>query len=777
MNKVCIGIPTYAEPERLLATLASVRANTGGEFELVLLPDGPDHATTGALASHREIPQLATLEPRGGAACFNRLAQYNDANVIVLLESGALVGPGWLDYLLAALQADPHNGLAGPSTNYSWNQQAIFSSPKPAPEDVVRATVEAGRRHGTAVRTLEPLYSLADFCYAVRREVIEAIGLADEGYGLGPCWEMDYNIRAARAAWRGVWACAAYVHRAPFTFRRRRDEARFFESSKRHYQDKFCGARLRGEKSDYRVHCRGDACPNFAPANLIQHRNVPARVPTQAGPAAAASKPAIVQVVTEQPLVSCIMPTYNRPGFVREAVRCFLRQDYPNLELVIVDDGTDPVAHVLPDDPRLRQIRLSEKKNVGAKRNIACASARGEFIVHWDDDDWYPPDRISRQMAALRADRRLEICGTSTLFYYDAGMSRAWRYRYHGNGRPWVAGNTLAYRKSWWTSHPFPEIQVGEDSHFVWAAPSNAVCDLMFPELCVSRIHSSNTCRKQTIGTYWQEWQVAELESLLTNEWPQFLSAWDVRPESRDAPLVSCIMPTFNRRSFLPLALESFSRQDYSAKELIVVDDGTDIVRDLVEKVAGARYLRLPARDTIGEKRNRACAAAQGTIIAHWDDDDWYAPSRLRHQVQPLISGQADMTGLENSCLLELATGKFWRTHAGLHQRMFMGDVHGGTLVYWKQLFLEGLRYPAISLAEDAAFILAAVRARKRLVRLPNDGIFVYVRHGNNAWRFQPGHFLDPAGWETVASPLGFSAERLSAYRQAAAEPYTTAPT
>jgi glycosyltransferase involved in cell wall biosynthesis len=418
----------------------------------------------------------------------------------------------------------------------------------------------------------------------------------------------------------------------------------------------------------------------------------------------------------------------------------------------------------------LRLIRLSEKKNVGAKRNVACASAHGEFIVHWDDDDWYPPDRISRQIAALRAGH-LKICGTSTLFYYDVATKRAWRYRYSSGGRPWVAGNTLAYRKSWWMQHPFPEIQVGEDSRFVWAAPDGAVCDLAAPELCVSRIHGGNTSRKLTSGSYWQEWLVAELESLLGKEWPLFLSVGDFRPDSRDVPLVSCIMPTFNRRPFLPLALESFSRQDYAAKELIVVDDGNDIVRDLVEKIPGARYLRLPARASIGEKRNLACAAAQGAIIAHWDDDDWYAPSRLRHQIDPLLSGQADLTGLENSCLLELPIGQFWRTRPGLHQRMFMGDVHGGTLVYWKQLIVEGLRYPAISLAEDAAFILAALRARKRLLRLPNDGIFVYVRHGSNAWHFQPWHFLDPAGWEMILSPHEFSTERLSAYRRAATAP------
>jgi GT2 family glycosyltransferase len=62
---------------------------------------------------------------------------------------------------------------------------------------------------GSTIRMLEPLHSLADFCYAVRRDVIETIGATDEVYGLGPCWEMDYNVRAARAGFRGVWACGA----------------------------------------------------------------------------------------------------------------------------------------------------------------------------------------------------------------------------------------------------------------------------------------------------------------------------------------------------------------------------------------------------------------------------------------------------------------------------------------------------------------------------------------------------------------------------------------
>ncbi|HWF90349.1 MAG TPA: glycosyltransferase, partial [Pyrinomonadaceae bacterium] len=375
-KQVSVGIYYQSEPERLRLTLDSLRRNTAPGFQLVLLPDGPDARMVQTLSGLTDIPQSGTREPAGAAACFNRLAAYSDADVVILLESGAQPGPGWLEHLLKGLEADPRNGLAGPSTNNSWNEQCVFQHAG----DAERTAVEAKERFGDQVRTLEPLYSLADFCYAVRREVIEAIGAADEQYSLGPCWEMDYNIRAARAGWRGVWVGAAYVHRAPFTARRQLEEARRFEASKRRYQDKFCGARLRGEKTDYRTHCRGDACPNFAPQELIEIKRAVSSaqldtLPLQTAPA-----------VVEAPLVSCIMPTYNRRLFVPQAIRCFLRQDYPNLELLVVDDGPNPVADCVPESDRIRYIRLDNRATVGAKRNLACEQARGEFIVHWDDD-------------------------------------------------------------------------------------------------------------------------------------------------------------------------------------------------------------------------------------------------------------------------------------------------------------------------------------------------------------------------------------------------------
>lgn len=755
-RKVIIGIPVQSEPHRLRATVDSVRRLTLEPFELVVLPDDPDEATK-QFVSQLDVPVIGGAGASGGAAYFNRLANSSDANVIILLESGTRVGPHWLEHLLRGLEADPRNGLAGPSTNNSWNEQCAFQHAGQSDEDVARTAREAEVRFSNQFRTLEPLYSLADFCYVVRREVIDAVGAADERYSLGPCWEMDYNIRAARAGWRGVWVGAAYVYRAPFTARRRTEESRRFETSKRLYQDKFCGARLRGEKTDFREHCRGDACANFAPAALIEIKRTciaPSVVSAAAG--------AVVD--SSDPLVTCIMPTHNRRSFVPQAIRCFLRQDYPNLELLVVDDGTEPVLDLVSSNDRVRYVRLEQKLTIGAKRNLACEKARGEFIVHWDDDDWYPSWRVRAQMKAL-VEGGADLCGSSQVAYFDPTRDQAWEYRYPSSKGPWVAGNTLAYRKSFWSRHRFPDIQVGEDSRFVWSSNGRAIADLAEPGLCVATMHSGNTSPKNVNAVYWRQQPREYIDSLLGDDVYFYRTA--LADPGGSWPLVSCIMPTYERRRYVPQALQSFLQQDYPNRELIIVDDGRDPVGDLTQGLANVRYLYVP-RTSIGAKRNLACTHAAGEIIAHWDDDDWYSPDRLRYQVMPILAGKADLTGLENAFVLELPHGDFWTTGPALHQRLFVGNVHGGTLVYRKELWAQGLRYPEINLAEDAWLLMRATREGKRLLRLSNPGVFVYVRHGRNAWRqFTPGTFIDPKGWQRISAPLDFPAAALSFYKNA----------
>jgi hypothetical protein len=145
----------------------------------------------------------------------------------------------------------------------------------------------------------------------------------------------------------------------------------------------------------------------------------------------------------------------------------------------------------------------------------------------------------------------------------------------------------------------------------------------------------------------------------------------------------------------------------------------------------------------------------------------------LRYQAMPILMGLTDISGLENGFVLQLPECEFWTMKSSLHARMFVGDVHGGTLVYRRELFSEGLRYPEINLAEDAALLQAARNRGHRLLRLSHPGVFVYVRHGINAWKeFAPGRFIDPSGWERTEPPLTFGAGTLDSYRAATASLY-----
>src|SRR5262249_6596674 len=103
-------------------------------------------------------------------------------------------------------------------------------------------------------------------------------------------------------------------------------------------------------------------------------------------------------VGSSQPLVSCVMPTADRRLFVPHAIRYFQSQDYGNKELVIVDDGAESIADLVPEDPCIRYVRLTGQRPLGTKRNECVEACRGELIMHWDDDDWMAPHRITYQV-------------------------------------------------------------------------------------------------------------------------------------------------------------------------------------------------------------------------------------------------------------------------------------------------------------------------------------------------------------------------------------------
>jgi len=212
-------------------------------------------------------------------------------------------------------------------------------------------------------------------------------------------------------------------------------------------------------------------------------------------------------------------------------------------------------------------------------------------------------------------------------------------------------------------------------------------------------------------------------------------------------------MPTYNRRLFVPQAIQYFLRQDYPRKELVIVDDGSDSVADLIPAHTSIRYIRLDHKVSIGVKRNMAVEQSKGEIIVHWDDDDWYAANRISYQIEPLLAKQAEICGLETGFIYDMLEDTFWSCEAHLHAIMFYADIHGGSILYTRELWDKYAKYPDTSLAEDAHF-LRAVSQKARIAKLPNRHVFIYLRHHSNAWEFICGTFINPSAWKRIPPPV-----------------------
>jgi hypothetical protein len=124
----------------------------------------------------------------------------------------------------------------------------------------------------------------------------------------------------------------------------------------------------------------------------------------------------------QMPMVSVCTPTFNRRPFIQNMLQCFRNQDYPKhrIEWIIVDDGTDKIRDLIEkaNVPQIRYFEVAEKMTLGAKRNYMHKYARGEIIVYMDDDDYYPPERISHAVEMLQANPNALCAGASEIYIY-----------------------------------------------------------------------------------------------------------------------------------------------------------------------------------------------------------------------------------------------------------------------------------------------------------------------------------------------------------------------
>ncbi len=148
-----------------------------------------------------------------------------------------------------------------------------------------------------------------------------------------------------------------------------------------------------------------------------------------------------------KPLVSICTPTYNRRKFIPFLVKCYLAQNYPRekLEWIVVDDGTDPVGDLFEGVPGVKYFYQKEKMKLGRKRNYMHEKASGDIIVYMDDDDFYPPDRVSHAVTRLASRPRALASGSSVIYIYFKKSAKIWRFGPYGTSH--ATAGTFAFKK------------------------------------------------------------------------------------------------------------------------------------------------------------------------------------------------------------------------------------------------------------------------------------------------------------------------------------------
>jgi glycosyltransferase involved in cell wall biosynthesis len=197
--------------------------------------------------------------------------------------------------------------------------------------------------------------------------------------------------------------------------------------------------------------------------------------------------------------VSVVCPTFGREAHGERLYEIFVAQTYENRELLILDDSPWPSPFFKGlKDARVQYHHTTVRTSVGAKRNWLARAAQGEFLAHFDDDDYYAPCYLERMLAMLGDADLIKLSGFyiysvthGTFAYWDLNKSADLHFRLEstapvglfqttnmnaGEKELWQLKNLMGYgfscvyRKSLWHKVPFADARHGEDFQFFEAA-------------------------------------------------------------------------------------------------------------------------------------------------------------------------------------------------------------------------------------------------------------------------------------------------------------------
>jgi len=125
------------------------------------------------------------------------------------------------------------------------------------------------------------------------------------------------------------------------------------------------------------------------------------------------------------PLVSIILPTYNRDWVITQAIDSVLAQSYTNFELIIIDDGsTDKTTDVIKSYEGKLQYVYTKNSGVAKARNRGISISKGKFIAFIDSDDTWEPQKLAKQILFLSKNPSYGLCYCGAQYFHNKNLER-----------------------------------------------------------------------------------------------------------------------------------------------------------------------------------------------------------------------------------------------------------------------------------------------------------------------------------------------------------------
>ena len=203
------------------------------------------------------------------------------------------------------------------------------------------------------------------------------------------------------------------------------------------------------------------------------------------------------------PSVSIITPTYNRRKMFNMAIRNFDNFNYPKnkLEWIIVDDTTDDdatIIDILPNEHknRIKYVRLKDqngKRTIAEKRNIGVSHASHQYIVHMDDDDYYPPESILCRIKLLLKYKNIGCLGSTLIGTYDIINNTS---SMSSDSPISLSEASMAYTKEFWMERQFDNnCERGEHKSFT-EGRLNRILDVTYIFIIIAINHRNNITKE-----------------------------------------------------------------------------------------------------------------------------------------------------------------------------------------------------------------------------------------------------------------------------------------